>query len=176
MVMFRSASYSWHMRSAQGMTLIEILLVLAVMGILMVSGIVGFGRMSRNQSYRGYVQGFSQAVANATTRANETNSIYALVFDQTGFRYGPVSGGISACSGAGSAPSLTRVGQDQSIPRGVTTASDGWFCFSAPGLVHRLGDLPTCTYASYDFPCVTFSGPGATQRMYVSVGGEVEVR
>lgn len=154
----------------------EILLILAVIGILTTAGLTGLHRLSQNQAYQGYVAGFSQAVSDATSRANETNTIYAIEFSPAGYSWGPVSGSLSACSGAASAPALTSTQTDRQAPNGVSVGDTGWFCFSAPGLIYRLGNLTkTCSYKSYTFPCLTFTGPGKSEKMFLSVGGQVVV-
>jgi len=158
------------------MTLMEILLILAVIGILITAGLTGLRRLSQNQAYQGYVTGFSQAVSDATSRANETNAIYAIEFSTGGYSWGPVTGGLSACSGAASAPTLTSTLGGRPAPTGVSVGDTGWFCFSAPGLVYRLGSLGnTCSYKTYTFPCLTFTGPGRSEKMFISVGGQVVV-
>lgn len=163
-------------RGREGLTLLEILLVLAVLGIMIGLGITVLGRLGRNQAYQGYVAGFSQAVSDATTRANETNTIYALEFDGNGYTWGPVGGTLASCTGAASAPSLTSTVKDQPAPRNVSAGDTGWFCFSAPGLIYRLDKLSsTCTYKTYTFPCMTFTGPGRQEKMFISVGGQVIV-
>ncbi|MEJ2219033.1 MAG: type II secretion system protein [Gemmatimonadota bacterium] len=113
--------------AAGGMTLVEILIALAVAGILAAGGVVALGRLGRNQAYQGYVSGFGQAVSDATTRANQTNTIYALTFDGSGYSWGPVGGTLSSCTGAASAPTLT-------------------------------------------------SGPGKSEKIFISVGGQVIVQ
>jgi type II secretory pathway pseudopilin PulG len=159
------------------MTLLEVLLVVAVMGLLLAAGITGLGRLSKNQAYQGYVAGLGQAVSDATTRANETNTVYALAFDQTGYRWGPVGGTVAACTGASSAPTIGTAVLQRSAPAGVATSPSGWLCFSAPGLVGRLTALgATCAYKSYTFPCLTFSGVGKDEHMFISVGGQVVVQ
>ena len=154
----------------------EILLILAVIGILSTAGLTGLRRLSQNQAYQGYVAGFSQAVSDATSRANETNTIYAIEFSPAGYSWGPVSGSLSACSGAASAPTLTSTLADQQAPNGVSVGDTGWFCFSAPGLIYRLGNLSsTCPFKSYTFPCLSFTGPGKSEKMFISVGGQVVI-
>lgn len=157
------------------MTLLEVLLVMAVLGLLLAAGITSLGRLGRNQAYQGYVTGFSQAVSEATTRANETNTVYALAFDPTGYRWGPVGGTVASCTGASTVPSFVGGAATQrSAPTGVATSPSGWLCFSAPGLVDRLTALgATCAYKGYTFPCITFSGTGKSERMFISVGGQV---
>lgn len=163
-------------RSLDGMTLIEILVILAVIGILITAGITGLHRLGQGQAYQGYVAGFSQAVADATSRANETNTIYAIEFSPTGYSWGPVGGTLSACSGAASAPALATTLENQPAPTGVSVGDTGWFCFSAPGLVYRLTNLSsTCSYKTYTFPCLAFTGPGRSEKMFISVGGQVVV-
>lgn len=163
-------------RSLDGMTLMEILLILAVIGILVTAGLTGLSRLGRNQAYQGYVNGFSQAVSDATSRANETNTIYAIEFSPTGYSWGPVGGTLSACSGAASAPTLTSTLDSHPAPAGVSVGDTGWFCFSAPGLVYRLSKLSnTCSYKTYTFPCLSFTGPGRSEKMFISVGGQVVV-
>lgn len=162
--------------AAGGMTLIEVLVALAVVGILIGAGFSYLGKLGRNQAYQGYVAGFGQAVANATTRANETNTIYALEFDASGYRWGAVGGTLAGCTGAASAPTLTSTVDHHDAPKNVASGDTGWLCFSAPGLVYRLTSLSaTCTYKTYSFPCMTFTGPGRHEKMFISVGGQVVV-
>lgn len=158
------------------MTLLEILIIVAIVGILIVAGITGLQHLGRNQAYQGYVAGFSQAVSDATTRANETNTVYAVEFSSSGYSWGSLGGTLSACETAASAPTLTATVDQHTAPSGVAIASNGWFCFSAPGLVSRLDKLGTCSYKSYTFPCLNFTGPGRSEKMFISVGGQVLVQ
>lgn len=162
--------------SRKGFTLIELLIILAVLGILFGLSAWSFHSLGKSRAYTGYVSAFGQAVEEATTQANETNTIYALEYDQDGFKWGSLGGTLKDCETSEEAPTLVRVVASHDISQGVSVDQSGWFCFSAPGLVYRLKHLSTCQYKTYDLPCLTFSGPGRQEQMFVSIGGRVKLQ
>ncbi len=160
----------------KGFTFIELIIIMAVLGILFGLSAWSFQSLGRNRAYTGYVSAFGQAIEEATTQANETNTTYALEFDQSGFKWGSLGGTLKDCKTSTAAPAFVRMVASQAIPKEVSVDQSGWFCFSAPGLVHRLDSLSTCAYKTYDLPCLTFSGPGSQEQMFVSIGGRVKLK
>lgn len=101
-----------------GFTLIEMLIILAVLGILFGLAAWQFQSLGRNRAYSGYVNAFGQAIEEATTQANETNTVYALEFDQDGFTWGSLSSTLAECKTSADVPNFASTVASHDTPQG----------------------------------------------------------
>lgn len=151
---------------------------MAIIGILASLGVMSLSSQRRSLELSGYAQQFGTAIQGAASRANSRNEIYVIKFDDTGLTWGPATSGatIASCESGTAAPALTTTGAiTVAKPAGVISPS-GWLCVAAPGLISRLGAIPTCAYTTATVPCLTLSRGTVNRKVFVSASGQTEVQ
>ncbi|MCP2014241.1 prepilin-type N-terminal cleavage/methylation domain-containing protein [Deinococcus sp. HSC-46F16] len=164
------------MRDA-GLTLLELLLVLAILGILLALAGLNFGGSARALAVTGFAHELALAIQQSATRANTNNQVYAVRYASTGVTWGPVASSmtLSGCETASTAPALASATGTVAAPTGITTPA-GWLCISAPGLVTRLDQLTPCNENGVSIPCLAVRRGTTARRVLVSGNGQTEVR
>lgn len=164
------------MRDA-GLTLLELLLVIAILSILLALAGLNFNGSSRALAVTGFAHEFALAIQQSATRANTNNQVYAVRYTNTGVTWGPVASTVtlSGCEGASTAPVLASTTGRVTAPPGIT-APAGWLCVSAPGLVSRLDQLTACNENGMSIPCLMVRRGTTARRVLVSGNGQTEVR
>lgn len=169
-------------RRQGGVTLLELLVVIGIVGVITGLGIGGWMRMNQSLAFSGYSNDVAISLQQATAQSNTNNRLSVFIFESTGFRWGPASDTLtkSQCEAAANAPLPTETVRSSSIPVGVTGPS-GWLCLAPTGIVSRLVNLETCTYgngasAVSAVPCLIYRKGTARRYVLVSVSGQAIVQ
>lgn len=162
---------------ASGLTLLELLLVLAILTLLSGLAALNFNSSSRALALTGYANEFALAVQQSASRANTNNELYVIKYGTRGVEWGPGVSSLTlgSCETGSAAPALASTSGQINIPAG-TTHPTGWLCISAPGLVTRLETLDTCMENGANVPCFAVRRGTASRRVLVSGNGQTEVK
>lgn len=165
-----------------GFTLLEVLMVLAIIGLLAALSVGSWSAMTRNLEFSGYTRNIATSLQQATSQANTRNRLHLFVFDNTGFRWGqaPDTLSLSTCTTQTTAPTLGSDAVSFDRPVSVTGPS-GWLCLAPTGVVSRLNTLGTCSYGSgtaalTGIPCLTYNRGSSRRSVLVSVSGQAFVQ
>lgn len=165
-----------------GFTLLEVLMVLAIIGLLAALSVGSWSAMTRNLEFSGYTRNVATSLQRATSQANTRNRLHLFVFDNNGFRWGqaPDTLSLNTCATQTTAPALGSDASTFNLPASVTGPS-GWLCLAPTGVVSRLSTLDTCSYGSgtaalSGVPCLTYSRGTSRRSILVSVSGQAFVQ
>lgn len=165
-----------------GFTLLEVLVVLAIIGLLAALSVGSWSAMTRNLEFSGYTRNVATSLQRATSQANTRNRLHLFIFDNTGFRWGlaPDTLSLSTCTSQTTAPALGSDAVTFDQPTGVSGPA-GWLCLAPTGVVTRLDTLSTCTSgtgtaALSGVPCLTYNRGSSRRSILVSVSGQAFVQ
>jgi prepilin-type N-terminal cleavage/methylation domain-containing protein len=157
-----------------GFTLVEILITIAILGILVVIAVGNFGGLNEKYKVEAETKQLYADLMDARGRAMQRNRMFFVRFSGTGTGYATYEDTTTPPDGNGVWDNTAdTIVANVTVAHTITTALSGGFEFNRNGIASVTGDIRFSSTAKPDYDCITIKPTRIKMGQYIG-GGCVE--